>query len=128
MRFAATSRGTRGASQWPAWRDLARTTTFRLTLVYGATFTAGVIALVTLIYVSAAGYLTGQMDAIVLGQAKGLSEASAQDLPARIAAAESQDARAVNYYGLFSADGVWITGNVRTMPPAPRRCGAEGPD
>ena len=116
MRFAGTRRGMQSALPWPAWRDLARTTTFRLTLVYGATFTAGVIALVTLIYLSAAGYLTGQMDAIVLGQARGLSQASAQDLPARIAAAESQDARSVNYYGLFSADGVWITGNVRRLP------------
>ncbi|MGA0601280.1 sensor histidine kinase [Caulobacter sp. KR2-114] len=117
MRFAATRRRGEGLAAWPAWRDLARTTTFRLTVVYGALFTAGVIALVTLIYLSAAGYLTGQMDAIVLGQARGLSEASAQDLPARIAAAESQDARQVNYYGLFSSDGVWITGNVRALPP-----------
>jgi signal transduction histidine kinase len=27
------------------------------------------------------------------------------------------DARHIEYYGLFSADGIWITGNVRVLPP-----------
>ncbi|HEX4199398.1 MAG TPA: HAMP domain-containing sensor histidine kinase [Caulobacteraceae bacterium] len=108
MRFAAT--------EDLAWRELWRTATFRLTLLYGGLFAAGVVALVALIYISAAGYLTGQMDAIVLGGARGLSQAPAAVLPARIVEAESQDQRGVDYYGLFSSDGIWVAGNVRQLP------------
>jgi signal transduction histidine kinase len=95
---------------------LWRTTPFRLTVIYGAVFAVGVAALVVLIYVSAAGYLTQQMDQIVLGQARALSAGRADTLPDRIAQAEAADQRRVNYYGLFSADGVWITGNVHSLP------------
>jgi signal transduction histidine kinase len=95
---------------------LWRTTPFRLTVVYGGVFAAGVVALLWLVYVSAAGYLTRQMDQIVLGQANALSAGSAATLPDRIVLAQSADVRQVNYYGLFSADGVWITGNVRNVP------------
>jgi signal transduction histidine kinase len=108
MRFAAT--------EGPAWRELWRTATFRLTLLYGVLFAAGIAALVALIYISAAGYLTRQMDAIVLGEARGLSHAPAEALPARIVEAEGQDQRGVNYYGLFSSDGVWVAGNVHKLP------------
>ena len=99
-----------------AYMRLWRTTPFRLTALYGAVFAVGLIALVTLIYFSAAGYLTTQMDEIVLGQAKGLSAGTVDTLPDRIAQAQAADVRRVNYYGLFSADGVWITGNVRILP------------
>ena len=105
-----------GVTDLPAWRELWRTSAFRLTMVFGGLFAAGVMTLVALIYLSAAGYLTSQMDTIVLGQARGLSEASAEALPGQIAQAENQDQRGVNYYGLFSADGVWVTGNVRVLP------------
>src|ERR1700684_1173931 len=55
--------------------ELWRTTTFRLALLYGAVFAAGVVALLGLIYVSAAIYLTHQMDEIVIGQAQALERA-----------------------------------------------------
>jgi signal transduction histidine kinase len=96
--------------------SLWRTTPFRLTAIYGGVFAAGVVALLWLVYVSAAGYLTSQMDQIVLGQAHALSAGPADTLPARIVQAEAADVRQVNYYGLFSAEGVWITGNVRALP------------
>lgn len=100
-----------------AYMRLWRTTPFRLTVIYGGVFAVGVVALVALIYFSAAGYLTTQMDQIVLGQAKALSAGRVDTLPERIAQAQSADVRQVNYYGLFSADGVWITGNVRVLSP-----------
>lgn len=95
---------------------LWRTTPFRMTVIFGAVFAVGVMALVLMIYISAAGYLTQQMDKIVLGQAAALSAGAADTLPDRIAQAQAADVREVNYYGLFSAEGVWITGNVRTLP------------
>ena len=100
----------------PGGLKLWRTTPFRLTTLYGLIFAAGVVALLTLVYVSAAGYLTRQMDLIVLGQAHALNSGSAATLPDRILQAEAADVRQVNYYGLFSADGVWIAGRVRALP------------
>jgi signal transduction histidine kinase len=95
---------------------LWNTTPFRLTAIYGALFAAGVVALLWLVYISAAGYITSQMDQIVVGQARALSAGPAATLPDRIQQARAADVRQVNYYGLFSADGVWITGNVRALP------------
>jgi len=96
--------------------ELWRTTTFRLTLVYGAVFAAGVVALLGLIYASAAGFLTRQMDEIVVGEARALDSAPLGALPRRIADEEAHDIRNVNFYGLFARDGTWIAGNVRRLP------------
>jgi signal transduction histidine kinase len=96
--------------------DLWRTTTFRLAVVYGAVFAAGVVALLGLIYFSAAVYLTHQMDAIVLGQAHSLAGDAPAKLPERLREIETEDVRNVNFYGLFAADGRWIAGNAHTLP------------
>ena len=96
--------------------ELWRTTTFRLTLVYGAVFAAAVVALLGLIYGSAAVYLTQQMDEIVFGQARALKAASPAELPERVRAVESADGRNVYFHGLFSPRGDWIAGNVRRLP------------
>src|SRR5580692_2424225 len=96
--------------------ELWRTTTFRLTLLYGAIFAAGVVALLGLIYVSAAIYLTHQMDEIVIGQAQALEVARAADLPEKVREVETEDVRSVNFYGLFRPDGSWVAGNVQRLP------------
>jgi signal transduction histidine kinase len=96
--------------------ELWRTTTFRLTLVYGAVFAAGMVALLGLIYASAAVYLTQQMDQIVIGQARALQGSSPTELPEKIREVEREDVRNVNFYGLFSRDGRWIAGNVLQLP------------
>jgi signal transduction histidine kinase len=96
---------------------LWRTTTFRLTAAYGAGFAIAIVVLLSLIYIDVAGYITRQMDQIVLGQAAALQSASAEALPERIREVEAEDVRHVNYYGLFSKNGEWITGNVRRLPP-----------
>jgi signal transduction histidine kinase len=96
--------------------ELWRTTTFRLALLYGAVFAAGVVALLGLIYVSAAIYLTHQMDEIVVGQAQALEIASTADLPEKVREVETEDVRSVNFYGLFRPDGSWIAGNVHRLP------------
>ena len=98
--------------------DLWRTTTFRLTLVLGGVFTAGIVALLGLIYWSTASYLVVQMDQIVIGQARGLEAVPPEALPAMITATEREDVRGVNYYGLFGPNGTWVAGNVRRLPPS----------
>jgi signal transduction histidine kinase len=98
--------------------DLWRTTTFRLTVLLGGVFAAGIVALLGLIYWSTASYLVGVMDEIVIGQARGLEGVSPENLPAIIKAEEAQDVRNVYYYGLFGVDGAWVAGNVRRLPPS----------
>jgi signal transduction histidine kinase len=96
--------------------ELWRTTTFRLTLVYGAVFAAGVMALLGLIYASAAVFLTQQMDEIVIGQARAFHGVPSSALPEKVREVEIPDVRNVNFYGLFTPDGVWIAGNVHRLP------------
>ncbi|HEX4181266.1 MAG TPA: ATP-binding protein [Caulobacteraceae bacterium] len=96
--------------------ELWRTTTFRLTLVFGAVFAAGVVTLLGLVYFSAAVFLTQQMDQIIVGQAHALQDVAPAVLPERMRQVETQDVRNVYFYGLFSPGGAWIAGNVRRLP------------
>lgn len=97
--------------------ELWRTTPFRLTLLNGAVFAAAVVALMGLIYQQTAGYLARQIDGIVVSEAKNLTAGGAERLPERVTQAVATDTRHIEYYGLFSAEGVWISGNVRVLPP-----------
>jgi signal transduction histidine kinase len=97
-------------------RELWRTTPFRLTLLNGAVFALAVMALLSLVYWETAGFMARQVDAIVLEQAKALPIGGAEHLPDRIRQAVAADARRIEYYGLFSEDGIWIAGNVRRLP------------
>jgi signal transduction histidine kinase len=96
--------------------EIWQTTTFRLTLVYGAVFAAGVMALLGLVYFSAAGFLTQQMDQIVIGQARALQGVPPTELPEKMREVQTQDLRNVYYNGLFTPRGGWIAGNVRRLP------------
>jgi signal transduction histidine kinase len=97
-------------------RELWRTTPFRLTLMNGAVFALAVVALLGLIYWETAGYMVRQMDAIVASEAKAVVGGGPEKLPQRIKQAVAADGRRIEYYGLFSEDGVWIAGNVRSLP------------
>lgn len=97
-------------------RELWRASPFRLTLLNGAVFAVAVMALLGMIYWRTAGYITHQLDAIIVSESAALANGPADTLPERVRAAVAADGRAIAYYGLFSADGVWITGNVRRLP------------
>jgi signal transduction histidine kinase len=97
-------------------RDLWNISRFRLTLFYGAIFSAGVMLLLGLIYWQTAGYMDRQMDQVIRAQARSLSRVSAETLPGRIQDEIQRDVRHINLYGLFSADGAFIVGNVRSLP------------
>jgi signal transduction histidine kinase len=99
-------------------RELWRTTPFRLTLMNGAVFALAIVALMGLIYQQTAGYLARQIDGIVISEAKNLTVGGAERLPERVAQAVATDSRHIEYYGLFSAEGIWISGNVRSLPPS----------
>lgn len=104
-------------------RELWRATPFRLTLLNGAVFAVAVMALLGMIYWRTAGYITRQLDAIVVSEGNALANGSAEGLPDRVRAAVKADGRAIAYYGLFSADGEWIVGNVRHLPANARADG-----
>src|SRR5207302_9341206 len=112
--------------------ELWRTTPFRLTLMNGGVFALAVVALMSLIYQQTAGYLTRQIDEIVVSEARNLTLGGAERLPERVTQAVAADNRRIEYYGLFSADGIWISGNVRRLPAslpidgAPREVHAAG--
>jgi signal transduction histidine kinase len=99
--------------------ELWRTTPFRLTLLNGAVFAVAVVALLGMIYWRTAGYMSRQLDAIIVAEARVLTSGDPRDLPQRVNALVAADSRAVSFYGLFAADGTPIAGNVRHLPPAP---------
>jgi signal transduction histidine kinase len=97
--------------------EIWRTTTFRLTLVYGLAFAIGVVAVLGLTYASTVVFITGQMNEIVVGQAHGLYDVPPKALATTFRELEAQDIRHVYYFGLFRRDGGWIAGNVHRLPP-----------
>ncbi len=98
--------------------DLWRTTVFRLTLLYGAVFVVGAAALLALVYAQTAGLLSHNVDRAIDAGIADLQRADAEHLPQRIQAGVAGDVRRLNYYGLYSRDGVFITGNVPHLPPS----------
>jgi signal transduction histidine kinase len=95
---------------------LWRTTAFRLTSLYGAILVLGLAALLALIYVQTATLMSKRVDQAIEAGIIRLRQADAESLPNRIRQAVFDDVRQMNYYGLFSAEGVWITGNIERWP------------
>jgi signal transduction histidine kinase len=106
--------------------DLWRTTTFRLTLLYGAVFAFGVMALMGIVYWRTADYLSRQADQVVQVEAQALAKVDAQSLPGRIAQEEARDVRHLYVYGLFSREGERVAGNARRLPSDLKPGGAPG--
>ena len=89
---------------------------FRLTLTYCALFVGFAVVLLGLIYWQTAGYMSGQVDQILDAEAKGFETSTPERLPDWIREDMARDVRHINFYGLFSADGVWILGNIQAYP------------
>jgi signal transduction histidine kinase len=108
---------------------LWRTTTFRLTVLYGAAFAAGIVLLLGLVYVQTASYLTLRVDRALNAEA-GTFAASR---PERILPLFQREAARdpLNSFGLFSATGEKVAGDTRLTPGdlrvdgRPRDFGAE---
>ena len=95
--------------------EVWRTTTFRLSLLYGLLFAIGTVALLALVYVRSAVYLTQRVDRILASEA-----AVEMALPPAALRQTIDDALIVNgrnsMFALFSPDGVWLTGNLHRLP------------
>jgi signal transduction histidine kinase len=98
-------------------RELLRTTTFRLSLLYGLIFTIGAVALLGLVYLQSAVYLTRRVDRILAAEASSLAAAPPAQLSRRIDEAISLGGERNNVIGLFSPSHAHIAGNLASMPP-----------
>ena len=96
--------------------ELWRTTVFRLTSVYGAVFAVGIAVLLCMIYAQTAGFMTRSVDHLIDAGLAQLVQTKAEQLPEVIKTSLDHDVRRLNYYGLYSNDGVWIVGNIHVLP------------
>jgi signal transduction histidine kinase len=100
--------------------ELWRTTTFRLTILYGLVFALGTMALLGMVYLQSAVYLTRRVDGILNTEADALARSPPQALSQRIDEALALNGDQTNVFALFSAHGVRIAGNLQVLPSALR--------
>lgn len=98
--------------------ELWRTTTFRLTLIYGLIFALGTVALLGMVYLQSAVYLTQRVDGILSTEADALARSPRQVLSQRIDEALALNGGQTNVFAMFSANGDWIAGNLHALPPS----------
>src|ERR1700744_5465736 len=98
-------------------QDIWRTTTARLTVLYGLIFALGILTLLGVVYWQSTLYLNHRVDRIIKARAAVFMGASPADLPGRIREDLAIDGAKLNLYALFSRDGVPIVGNLGQLPP-----------
>jgi len=98
--------------------DLRRTTTFRLTILYGVLFALGTLALLWMIYLRSAVYLTSRVDGILGTEADALARSPRAGLRERVVEELAINGDRTNVFALFSRTGESLAGNLRTLPPA----------
>jgi signal transduction histidine kinase len=98
-------------------RALLRTTTFRLSALYGLIFALGLTALLGLVYLRSAVYLTRRVDGILTVEAAALVRSPPALVEQRIGEALSLDGQKNNVFALFSANRAHLAGNLATLPP-----------
>jgi signal transduction histidine kinase len=103
--------------------ELWRTTTFRLTILYGGLFAAGTIALLWLIYMRSAVYLTSRVDNILNTEADALVHSPRPGLRERVVEELTLNGNRTNVFGLFSPRGEHIAGNLEAIPAGLRTDG-----
>ena len=98
-------------------RDLWRTTTSRLTLLYGLIFALGILTLLGVVYWQSRLYLNARTDHIVTARAEAFMRYGPDALPQELKMALAIDGAQINVYALFSREGQAVFGNLSRMPP-----------
>ena len=102
----------------PWLQDLWRTSTSRLTLLYGLIFALGILALLGAVYGQSALFLNHRVDRILRARAASFLLASPAELPDRIRQGLAlEGGQKINIYALFSRDGAPLAGNLGQLPP-----------
>ena len=96
--------------------ELRRTTTFRLTILYGALFALGTIALLWMVYIRSVVYMTARVDHIINIQAEALLHSPRPGLRRRLIEDLTLNGDRIIVFGLFSASGERLAGNLPTFP------------
>src|ERR1700735_176463 len=95
--------------------EVWRTTTFRLSLLYGLLFAVGTVALLAMVYLQSAVYLTHRVDRILDAQAS----AEMRLQPAQMRQSTGDELLInghTSLYALFSPAGAPIAGNLHAFP------------
>jgi signal transduction histidine kinase len=98
------------------YRELFRTTTFRLTMLYGLIFAVGTLALLWMVYLRSAVYLTGRVDGILNTEADALLRSPRPGLRQRLIEDLTLNGDRTNVFGLFAASGERLAGNLDALP------------
>ena len=96
--------------------ELSRTVAFRLTLFYSLFFTLCVVVLLGLVYRQTATEMTRRVDQILTLENTRLAGVNPSRLPEEIDKSIQRDQRHIYFYGLFTADGSRVSGNVAARP------------
>lgn len=91
-----------------------RTTTFRLTALFGAVFAGGIILLLELVYLQTAQYLTARVDRTLQTEASVLARSRPETILPLFRREVARDP--LNTLGLFSATGERVAGDTRLTP------------
>lgn len=98
-------------------REIWRTSTFRLSLLYGAIFAVATVALLGMVYLRSAVYLTHRVDTILNAEAQAQMSVAPAALRQRIDDALTLSGARVNVFALFAPSGQLVTGNLQRLPP-----------
>lgn len=94
-----------------------RSSTTRLLLIYGALFVVWGTVLIGVIHGETQRYLSQIVDQILEQRAHYLASIEPERLPAAMATTNALDLQGVMAFGLFSADGAHLSGNLAELPP-----------
>lgn len=97
-------------------RELTRTSTFRLSSLYGLIFAIGLVSLLGLVYARSAVYLTRRVDSILVTEADALAAAPPAELRRRIDEAVSLGGDRTSAFGLFAPGDRRLAGNIEAIP------------
>ena len=93
---------------------LWRTTTFRLSILYGLVFAAAILLLLGLVYIQTAGYLTRRVDRTLAREVEVFARVGPELIQQRFRQEAARDP--LNSFGLFNAAGAQIAGDTHLRP------------
>ena len=96
--------------------EVWRTTTFRLSTLYGLLFAVGAVGLLSLVYLQVTSYQIRRVDGILRTEADALARAPRAELPARIEQAIVLNGGRTSLFAVFSPGGARIAGNLAGAP------------
>jgi signal transduction histidine kinase len=97
-------------------RELPRTTSFRLALLFAGLFALASLLLFGLIYWQTVGYVSKEVDAWLARETSVRALAPVSRLPRMLDARAALDPAGQTLIALLRADGVWLAGNKASLP------------